>query len=337
MLRRSIAIVFIAVLSAFLVACTNSNTVAGDGFTLQADQLISTTTTAPKPTHTTTVATANVPVLVVFEEIPNDDCIAFTTDTTTSSEEMAVPWLSPDASCLDGSNSEPTTDTTVAHENAGAHASESPPTTAGSADESATTTVTTHAPIPRPDLNSAASARTAFGWTFDNPTYFENPLVMIVTEQEGDWIKVMIAARPKETQGWVRASDVTLSDHRFHLKLTLSNFTLQAWDGDDLLAETLAVIGTDHTRTPTGNFYISEKIQQSYTGGAYGPWILSTNGYSEDLDFFDGGLPVIALHGTNQPALVGSKASNGCIRIPNEVIEKLAAVLPAGTPIEIVA
>lgn len=46
---------------------------------------------------------------------------------------------------------------------------------------------------------------------------------------------------------------------------------------------------------------------------------------------------MIAFHGTNQPELIGSKASNGCVRMPNDVVSWLALVLPPGTPIDISA
>ena len=119
--------------------------------------------------------------------------------------------------------------------------------------------------------------------------------------------------------------------------LSLADRHLTVYDGDTVVAETDVVIGKETTPTPLGAFYLSEKIQQKNAGGAYGPWILSTNGYSEALDLFDNGLPVVAFHGTNQPDLIGTQASNGCIRMPNEVVTQLAELLPAGTPIEIVA
>jgi hypothetical protein len=146
---------------------------------------------------------------------------------------------------------------------------------------------------------------------------------------------VGMAARPNGQEGWVRASDVTVAAHQFHGELTLSDFTLRMWNGDELIAETQVVIGTDSTPTPVGRLYISEKIPQSYAGGAYGPWVLATSAYSEALDLFDGGLPVIAFHGTNNPGLIGSKASNGCIRMPNDVVTMLAETLPAGTPVDV--
>jgi lipoprotein-anchoring transpeptidase ErfK/SrfK len=62
---------------------------------------------------------------------------------------------------------------------------------------------------------------------------------------------------------------------------------------------------------------------------------LATDGYSEMIDEFDNGVPVIALHGTNRPELVGQAVSNGCIRVPNEFIQQLADTVPRGAPVDI--
>lgn len=190
-------------------------------------------------------------------------------------------------------------------------------------------------PIPRVGLNSAGSRKTPDGWAFSNPTYFKNPLVFAVLKTDGDWLEVMVPARPNGSTGWIKASDVDVTLHRYRMELTLSTFHLQVFDGDDVVVETDVVIGKDSTPTPLGTFYLNEKIKQSSPAGAYGPWILSTSGYSEALDTFDGGLPVVGFHGTNQPQLIGTRSSNGCVRMPNDVVTQLADLLPAGTPIEI--
>ena len=206
-----------------------------------------------------------------------------------------------------------------------------------------TTTTTTapptssHQPIPRVGLNSAGVSKVSAGYQFDNPTYFKNPLVMQVLEEHGDWLKVLIQARPNHTEGWVKASDVDVTSTNYKMVLSLADRHLTVYDGDEVAAQTDVVIGKSTTPTPLGDFYLSEKIAQKNASGAYGPWILSTNGYSEALDLFDNGLPVVAFHGTNQPNLIGTEASNGCIRMPNDVVTQLAEMLPAGTPIEIVA
>jgi lipoprotein-anchoring transpeptidase ErfK/SrfK len=55
------------------------------------------------------------------------------------------------------------------------------------------------------------------------------------------------------------------------------------------------------------------------------------------LDSFAGALPAIAIHGTNRPDTMGQERSNGCVRVPNELVELLATDLPLGTPVTIVS
>ena len=42
-----------------------------------------------------------------------------------------------------------------------------------------------------------------------------------------------------------------------------------------------------------------------------------------------------AIHGTNQPETVGRAVSHGCVRLRNEDIAKLYAMVPVGTPVYI--
>ena len=192
-------------------------------------------------------------------------------------------------------------------------------------------------PIPRVGLELGGDrARPARAGRSRTRPSFGSPLVVAVHEIDGDWLRVAIAARPNSQEGWIRASDVTLSESTYRMELTLSEFTLRVFEGDEVVVETPVVIGTDATRTPVGTFYLGEVLSAQQAGvgspnGAYGPFILATSAYSESLDLFDGGLPVIAFHGTNNPGIVGTKASNGCIRMPNEVVTELAGMLPAGT------
>ena len=47
--------------------------------------------------------------------------------------------------------------------------------------------------------------------------------------------------------------------------------------------------------------------------------------------------PVIGIHGTNQPQLLGQDVSHGCIRLSNDAIIRLAGTVPTGTPVDIIA
>ena len=190
--------------------------------------------------------------------------------------------------------------------------------------------------IPRPGYLSAGVASTEAGWRFDNPTFFGNPLVFVVTAEHQGWLRVRLPARPNQQEGWIRAEDVTLSQHDDRIELDLSDRYLRAFDGNEVVAETSVVIGAPGTPTPTGTYYLTEALPRgggANPGGAYGAWILPTNGYSEAMTEFDDGLPVIALHGTNNPGAVGSAISNGCVRLPDPVISVIAERLPAGTPV----
>jgi lipoprotein-anchoring transpeptidase ErfK/SrfK len=69
--------------------------------------------------------------------------------------------------------------------------------------------------------------------------------------------------------------------------------------------------------------------------GAYGPYAFGLSAHSNVLYSFGGGPGQIGLHGTNNPASLGTNASHGCIRISNAGITKLARLLPLGTPVTI--
>lgn len=189
--------------------------------------------------------------------------------------------------------------------------------------------------IPAETAN-VGSAQILGGWSFANPTYFDNPLVFEVVENKGDWLKVKVPTRPNSQEGWIRADQVDLSNTEWHAQINVTTNALKLWNGDELVADTGIVDGKETSPTPLGEFYFNEKIEKSPTS-AYGSYIFSTNGYSDSLEVFQDGLPVFAVHGTNNPSQIGSDISNGCVRIPNDVIEMMAAEVPMGTPVEVVA
>ncbi len=172
-----------------------------------------------------------------------------------------------------------------------------------------------------------------------NPWYFDTDLALMVTSGREDdaWVEVALPVRPNGTTAWIRSTDVTFRSHRFHISVAIGERTLRAYQGDTLVFETRVVVGRASTPTPLGRFFINASIPQTNQRGAYGPLILSVSAFSEVLDTFDGGIPEIALHGTNQPMLVGQAASNGCVRMANDAVLALAALVPVGTPVDFVA
>lgn len=190
-------------------------------------------------------------------------------------------------------------------------------------------------PIPSATLNWG-SAEVDGGWAFTNPTVIGSPLVFLVVEDHGDWLRVMAPTRPNQQTGWIAADQVTLSTHEWRIEVDVSDNRLRVWEGPDQRIETATVDGRPSTPTPLGRFYVNEVQPQAPTS-VYGSWIISTNGFSDSLDRFGGEVPIFAIHGTNRPETVGQDLSNGCVRVPNDVVDFIATHVPAGTPVDVTA
>ncbi len=173
-------------------------------------------------------------------------------------------------------------------------------------------------------------------WFFPSPTQFDGPRVFQVIGESDDFYHVMIPVQPNGSTGWIPKDTVELSEVTFRAEIDLSDDSLTVWDGDEVIVQTAAATGKPSTPTPLGEFFVRDIIPMN-SEGAYGSYILGLSGFSEALDSFAGAEPAIAIHGTNRPDLVGDEVSNGCIRIPNNLVELLAASVPLGTPVSIVA
>jgi lipoprotein-anchoring transpeptidase ErfK/SrfK len=69
----------------------------------------------------------------------------------------------------------------------------------------------------------------------------------------------------------------------------------------------------------------------------YGWGQLSVSGFSDVLERFAGGIGQIAIHGWNDPSAMGRNVSNGCVRMNNDDIARVAELAPLGTPVTISA
>ena len=176
-------------------------------------------------------------------------------------------------------------------------------------------------------------------WSY---TFRGNRLVVRVLQgSEGDeWVLAELPVRPSGARGWIRTENFNWSTVRHHVLIDVSDRLVALFDGDDLVTYTRAIVGKSGTPTPTLSGFIVEKLpnhNRQNGSGVVGDWILMLSFFSEALDTFGGGLPRIALHGTHIPERVGEALSNGCIRIPNNIIEVIARTAPLGTVVNITA
>lgn len=174
-----------------------------------------------------------------------------------------------------------------------------------------------------------------------NPTYFGNQLAFRVTQGErGDeWVRVLLPTRPNNTFGWVNTDGFNWETNNYRVEVNLTDTNVVVYQGEEVIAESRAVVGRPERPTPIVTTYIDEKISNANNsfGSAYGSWIVSLAAFSDTLEWFDGGVPKIALHGTNAPELVGQRLSSGCVRLPDDIIDLIAEHVPVGTQVDIVA
>ena len=95
-------------------------------------------------------------------------------------------------------------------------------------------------------------------------------------------------------------------------------------------------------KTPNGSFPIDEVLDSSYwthdfhdgkgeIEGAYGPYFISLDTSALSGGAWDG----IGIHGTHDPASIGTRASEGCIRMHNNDLLALKNQISVGTQVTI--
>jgi len=174
-------------------------------------------------------------------------------------------------------------------------------------------------------------------WTFEATTDYGSTTVFLVNTVEGDWYNVNLPVRPNETSGWVHASQIELRTVTLTIVIDQSERTLTVNDGPDVVLETSVAIGSEENPSPTGEFFLTDKLLTGNPSGAYGPVAFGLSAFSDTLSSFAGGPGQIGIHGTNQQDSIGTASSHGCIRTPNEVALLLNDLLPLGTPVTIQA
>ena len=148
------------------------------------------------------------------------------------------------------------------------------------------------------------------------------------------WYRVQLPLRPNGVTGFVRASKVELSYVHTRIYVSVSARKLILFrDGRPVLRTTVAV-GSSATPTPTGSYYVNQRLIPADTSGPFGPGAIGISAFSNVLTGWAQGGP-IAIHGTNEPWSIGRAVSNGCIRVRNPVLRRLFRRTPAGTPVVI--
>jgi hypothetical protein len=143
---------------------------------------------------------------------------------------------------------------------------------------------------------------------------------------------VQIPKRPNGVTAWVPAGQVDVAKVSTRIIIDLSERRVRLYKGGRLVLSSKAAIGAPATPTPTGRFYVNQRLIPSDRSGPFGPGAVGVSAFSNVLTGWAQGGP-IAIHGTNAPWSIGKAVSNGCIRIPNASLTKLFDQALNGTPV----
>ena len=149
------------------------------------------------------------------------------------------------------------------------------------------------------------------------------------------WAEVLLPKRPNGSRGWVLQDRMELTSTSIRLKIDVSDRRLSVFRKNRRIMYVPVAVGKDATPTPTGRWFAIAESLRGTPGGFLGTFILPITGFSETLNEFAGGDGRGAIHGTTLPALIGTQASHGCVRMYNSDVNRLARLARPGTPLAI--
>lgn len=161
------------------------------------------------------------------------------------------------------------------------------------------------------------------------------PLTFLVTGKRDRRLHVQLPVRPNHSKGWISASQVTISHDPYRVRVDLRRHRITVWKGRRVIDYEPIGVGKALTPTPSGRYFITELLKPPDPRGLYGPYAFGLSAYSTVLHQFAGGNGEVGIHGTDDPAGLGTNVSHGCIRMSNAGITRLARRLPLGTAVEI--
>ncbi|MGV3760315.1 MAG: L,D-transpeptidase [Actinomycetota bacterium] len=165
------------------------------------------------------------------------------------------------------------------------------------------------------------------------------PIVFLVKDEADDRYEVYLPVRPNGSTAWVDKDAVEVAAVEHRIEVEIAAHRIRVYEDDELLVDEPVGVGRDDRPTPGGIYYIKELLQPPNPNGPYGVYAYGLNGFSDVLTSFNGGQGVLGIHGTNEPDKLGQDVSSGCIRLHNDVIDRLVNEigLPLGTPVEVIA
>ena len=149
------------------------------------------------------------------------------------------------------------------------------------------------------------------------------------------WVRVRLPILPNGSTGWVPQESLGgFHKVRTWLRIDLTRLRATLVKSGHTVFRARIGVGKHKWPTPSGEFYVRDRLEGFPSGGLYGPLAFGLNARSAVLTDWPGG-GFVGVHGTNEPNLLPGHVSHGCIRMKNRDILRLGRLMPVGTPVTI--
>jgi lipoprotein-anchoring transpeptidase ErfK/SrfK len=154
------------------------------------------------------------------------------------------------------------------------------------------------------------------------------------TTPDGRHGRVSLPYSGSSASGWVSLDGLDLDATDVAVQIDVPEHLITVTRGNRVLLRAPVATGRPTSPTPTGRYFVTDLVPMDPTG-ALGAFAFGLSGIQTFLpDWWVGG-DQLAIHGTNDPASVGSPVSSGCLRVSDPVLERLRSLLRLGTPVVI--
>jgi len=167
-------------------------------------------------------------------------------------------------------------------------------------------------------------------------TEFGSATIVPVVAQRDGWLGVIAKALPNGRIGWIAASAGLVPYRtRYSVVASLRRREVVVRRAGRVVQRFPVAVGSPSTPTPTGRFAVTDKLLTEDPSSPYGCCILALSADQPHTPQGWGGGDRVAIHATSLPETIGTAASLGCLRAPEEDARRLVRSVPLGTVVTI--
>ena len=191
-------------------------------------------------------------------------------------------------------------------------------------------------PVPRgATVRSSPGGATVAHLPAATPLGAPTWLWVLRTTTNRRWGRVVLPLKPNGRTGWINLHGLRTVHTSTWIRASLRERRIWLMHGSRPLASFSAAIGAVTTPTPAGRFSVTDSLATGDPSGPFGWYAFGLSGHQPHLPPNWSGGDQLAIHGTDDPASIGTAASHGCLRVSPQALARLRPALHLGTPVVI--